>query len=117
MSKSEQEQEGRAGRSAESDPVRLRARRAEASVANRRRASRTHDHPSSTSVADRRWTAHDRPIELDWPTQRPARALPPLTRPRDLAHVDADGYLFLQGGLDTMINTSYHVYPEEVERR
>jgi acyl-CoA synthetase (AMP-forming)/AMP-acid ligase II len=34
----------------------------------------------------------------------------------DLAVVDGDGYLFLRGRLDRMINTgSYHVYPDEIE--
>jgi acyl-CoA synthetase (AMP-forming)/AMP-acid ligase II len=33
----------------------------------------------------------------------------------DLAHIDADGYVFLQGRLDSMVNTGYHVYPHEVE--
>jgi acyl-CoA synthetase (AMP-forming)/AMP-acid ligase II len=33
----------------------------------------------------------------------------------DLARIDADGYVFLEGRLDTMINTGYHVYPEEIE--
>jgi acyl-coenzyme A synthetase/AMP-(fatty) acid ligase len=33
----------------------------------------------------------------------------------DLARIDPDGYVFLEGRLDTMVNTDYHVYPEEVE--
>ena len=34
----------------------------------------------------------------------------------DLARLDEDGYLYLGGRLDGMINTgSYHVYPREVE--
>jgi acyl-CoA synthetase (AMP-forming)/AMP-acid ligase II len=33
----------------------------------------------------------------------------------DLARIDDDGYLYLGGRLDGMINTgSYHVYPQEV---
>ena len=33
----------------------------------------------------------------------------------DLGRIDASGYVFLNGRLDTMVNTGYHVYPEEVE--
>jgi acyl-CoA synthetase (AMP-forming)/AMP-acid ligase II len=33
----------------------------------------------------------------------------------DLASIDADERLYLHGRLDTMINTGYHVYPEQVE--
>jgi acyl-CoA synthetase (AMP-forming)/AMP-acid ligase II len=33
----------------------------------------------------------------------------------DVARIDADGYVFLEGRLDAMVNTGYHVYPEEVE--
>ncbi len=34
----------------------------------------------------------------------------------DVAHLDSDGYLHLDGRLDGMINTgSYHVYPQQVE--
>ena len=34
----------------------------------------------------------------------------------DLARLDGDGYLYLGGRLDGMINTgSYHVYPQEVQ--
>ena len=34
----------------------------------------------------------------------------------DLARLDNDGYLYLGGRLDGMINTgSYHVYPQEVQ--
>jgi acyl-CoA synthetase (AMP-forming)/AMP-acid ligase II len=34
----------------------------------------------------------------------------------DLARLDDDGYLYLGGRLDGMINTgSYHVYPQEVQ--
>ncbi|WP_332643555.1 class I adenylate-forming enzyme family protein [Aeromicrobium sp.] len=35
----------------------------------------------------------------------------------DIGHLDADGYLFLDGRLDRMINTGYHVYPAEIEDR
>ena len=33
----------------------------------------------------------------------------------DLARIDTGGYVFLRGRLDAMINTGYHVYPDEVE--
>jgi fatty-acyl-CoA synthase len=33
----------------------------------------------------------------------------------DLGRIDASGYVFVNGRLDTMVNTGYHVYPEEVE--
>jgi acyl-coenzyme A synthetase/AMP-(fatty) acid ligase len=33
----------------------------------------------------------------------------------DLARRDDDGYVFLEGRLDDMINTGYHVYPAQVE--
>ena len=33
----------------------------------------------------------------------------------DLARIDTAGYVYLEGRTDTMINTGYHVYPEEVE--
>jgi acyl-CoA synthetase (AMP-forming)/AMP-acid ligase II len=33
----------------------------------------------------------------------------------DVARIDSDGYVFLEGRLDGMVNTGYHVYPEEVE--
>jgi acyl-CoA synthetase (AMP-forming)/AMP-acid ligase II len=33
----------------------------------------------------------------------------------DLASFDADGYLHLCGRLDDMINTGYHVYPQQIE--
>jgi len=33
----------------------------------------------------------------------------------DLAHIDSAGYVYLSGRTDTMINTGYHVYPEEIE--
>jgi len=33
----------------------------------------------------------------------------------DLAHLDDDGYLHLDGRLDDMVNTGYHVYPAEIE--
>jgi len=33
----------------------------------------------------------------------------------DLARIDAAGYVYLEGRTDRMINTGYHVYPEEVE--
>ena len=32
----------------------------------------------------------------------------------DLARLDDDGYLYLEGRLDDMINTGYHVYPAEI---
>ncbi|HEX4437251.1 MAG TPA: fatty acid--CoA ligase family protein [Solirubrobacteraceae bacterium] len=33
----------------------------------------------------------------------------------DLARLDEEGYLYLEGRLDDMINTGYHVYPAEIE--
>lgn len=33
----------------------------------------------------------------------------------DLARIDDDGYVYLEGRLDTMVNTGYHIYPEEVQ--
>jgi acyl-CoA synthetase (AMP-forming)/AMP-acid ligase II len=33
----------------------------------------------------------------------------------DLSRISADGYVYLEGRLDAMVNTGYHVYPEEVE--
>jgi acyl-CoA synthetase (AMP-forming)/AMP-acid ligase II len=33
----------------------------------------------------------------------------------DRAHIEDDGYVFLAGRLDSMVNTGYHVYPEEVQ--
>ncbi len=33
----------------------------------------------------------------------------------DVMHQDERGYLFYRGRLDRMINTGYHVYPEEIE--
>lgn len=33
----------------------------------------------------------------------------------DLVRIDENGYVFYQGRLDRMINTGYHIYPDEVE--
>ncbi len=35
----------------------------------------------------------------------------------DVGHLDTSGYLYLDGRLDRMINTGYHVYPGEIEDR
>jgi acyl-CoA synthetase (AMP-forming)/AMP-acid ligase II len=33
----------------------------------------------------------------------------------DLARIDTDGYVYLGGRTDSMVNTGYHIYPQEVQ--